>query len=328
VPPAPASPDFDARRTTCPLCDGGPLQHRLTDCRGHGIDRCTACGVEFMNPQYSDEALQRLYAGYISLHPNERDERFRCRAEVRRVGKRRSMQLLARHAPGRRILMVGCGDGLELREALACGWQPEGFDVDPATTAAVARAVGVPVHCGDFHELPRAAAEFDAVFLDQVLEHPKDPGRYLHTCLQLLRPGGVAFLGMPNLGSISNVLKTQADRLGLRPHRGRHYNTRHHLTFFKPAVLVRHLRNRLGMEVLRVGTSLKPQRNPLVRVLGHVSTVFDSSFFVIARRPARGEQPEPVRAAAAVAPPASAAVPAPAAVASTIARAHVAADGS
>jgi SAM-dependent methyltransferase len=311
VPPAPASPDFDPRRTTCPLCDGGPLRHRLTDFRGHAIEQCRACGVEFMNPQYSDEALRRLYAGYISLHPSERDERYRCRAEVRRVGKQRAMALLGRYAPGRRILMVGCGDGLELREALACGWQPEGYDVDPSTTAAVATAVGVPVHCGDFHALPESAGPFDAVFLDQVIEHPKDPGRYLRTCLELLRPGGVAYLGMPNLGSISNVLKTQADRLGVRPRRGSHYNTRHHLTFFRPGVLVPHLQRRLAMEVLRVGTSLKPQRNPLVRVLGALSTVFDSSFFVIARRPARTPAADPLRAglaAAAVASPAVAPV--------------------
>ena len=326
MPPAEAPTDFDPPRSTCPLCEGGPLRHRLTDFRGHGIDRCGACGVEFMNPQYSDEAMRRLYAGYISLHPEERDERYRCRAEVRRIGKQRSMALLAREAPGRRILMVGCGDGLELREALACGWQPEGYDVDPATTAAVASAVGVPVHCGDFHALPAHTAAYDAVFLDQVLEHPKEPGRYLRTCLALLRPGGCAFLGMPNLGSLSNVLKTRADLLGLRRRRGRHYNTRHHVTFFRPAVLVRHLRERLGMEVLRVGTSRKPQRNPLVTLLGRVSTVFDSSFFVIARRPVRAATGEPVRGA--VPPVEASALPAaPAAVASTIAGARVAADG-
>src|SRR5688572_9816426 len=103
-----------------------------------------------MNPQYSDDALRRFYAGYISLHPDAGADKHRSRPEVRRTGKRRSLELLATFAPGRRILMVGCGDGLEIREAKACGWQPEGFDVDPSTTAAVAAREGVPVHCGDF----------------------------------------------------------------------------------------------------------------------------------------------------------------------------------
>lgn len=283
-PEAPAAPDYDARRTTCPLCGGGPVHHRLQDFRGHGIDGCTACGVEFMNPQYSDAALQRFYAGYISMHPAAPDEKFRSRPEVRRAGKRRSMELLARFATGRRILMVGCGDGLEIQEAKAAGWQPEGYDVDPVTTAAVAAREGVRVLCGDFHELPRTNGGYDAVFLDQVIEHPKDPGRYLATCHALLRPGGVVYLGLPNLGSLSNRLKTLADRLNLRGKLGRHYNTRHHLTFFTPAVLVRHLRERLGMDVLCVRSSLKPQRNPLVAAFSRLGTLFDSSFFVIARR--------------------------------------------
>jgi 2-polyprenyl-3-methyl-5-hydroxy-6-metoxy-1,4-benzoquinol methylase len=203
---------------------------------------------------------------------------------VRRAAKRRSIELLARFSTGRRILMVGCGDGLEIDEAKAAGWQPEGYDVDAATTAAVAARAGVRVHSGDFHALPATTGDFDAVYLDQVIEHPKDPGRYLATCHALLRDGGVVFLGMPNLGSLSNRLKTLADRLHLRRKLGRHYNTRHHLTFFTPAVLVRHLEQRLGMQVLCVRASLKPQRNPLVAVLARLGPVFDSSFFVIARR--------------------------------------------
>ena len=282
---ATAANDYDRPRTTCPLCDGGPLVRRLVDFRGHGIDRCRGCGVEFMNPQYSDAALQRFYAGYINLHPDDaKPASFRSRPATRLAGKQRGLELLHQHATGHRILMVGCGDGLELQVAKANGWQPEGYDVDPTTTAAVAAREGVPVHCGDFHALPGRVLPFDALWLDQVIEHPKDPGRYLATCRALLRPGGVLYLGMPNLGSLTNRLKTLADRCGLRSRRGRHFNTRHHLTFFRPSVLVRHLRERLGMDVLLVRTSPKPQRNPLVALLGRCGPLFDSSFVVVARR--------------------------------------------
>ena len=280
----PSASDYDPPRHTCPLCDGGPLVRHLTDFRGHGIDGCRACGVEFMNPQYSDAALERFYAGYICLHPEAAGATFRSRPDVRRTGKQRALDLLARFAPGRRMLMVGCGDGLELQAAKACGWQPEGYDVDARTTAAVAAREGVTVHCGAFHDLPARTGGYDAIWLDQVIEHPKDPGRYLATCRALLRPGGVVYLGMPNLGSLSNRLKTLADRLGLRGKRGRHYNTRHHVTFFRPSVLVRHLRERLGMDVLTVRGSPKPQRNPLTALVNPLGPLLDSSFVVIARR--------------------------------------------
>jgi hypothetical protein len=47
---------------------------------------------------------------------------------------------------------------------------------------------------------------------------------------------------------------------------------------------VRHLRERLGMDVLLVRTSPKPQRNPMVALLGRCGPLFDSSFVVVARR--------------------------------------------
>lgn len=277
--------DYDPPRTTCPLCERGPLRHRLVDFRGHRIDACSACGVEFMNPQYSDAALQRFYAGYICLHPEAAPTSHRSRPEVRLCGKARGLDLLASLAPGRRLLMVGCGDGLELQAAKQQGWSVEGYDVDPATTGKVAAEREVPVHCGNFHELPDRTRDYDALWLDQVIEHPKDPGRYLQTCQRLLRPGGVLYLGMPNLGSLSNRLKTLADRLHLRSRPGRHYNTRHHVTFFRPTVLRAHLKEALGMQVLAVRCSPKPQKNPLVAALSHVSPWFDSSFVVVARRP-------------------------------------------
>ena len=280
--------DYDPPLACCPLCGGGPVRRHLRDFRGHGIDGCAACGVEFMNPQYSDESLRRFYAGYTCGLHHEGDTSHRRNPEVRRLGKRRTLELIAAHAPGRRILMVGCGDGLELQEALATGWQPEGYDVDPKATAAIAERLQVPVHCGEFHDLLAKTGGYDAIFLDQVIEHPKDPGRYLDTCHALLRPGGVLFLGMPNLGSISNRLKTIADRLHLRSRPARHYNTRHHLTFFRPAVLVRLLRERYGMAVLCVRSSLKPQRNKVAAMFHRLGTVFDSSFLVIARRAAEG----------------------------------------
>ena len=64
------------------------------------------------------------------------------------------------------------------------------------------------MHCGDFHALAGKAAGYDALFLDQVIEHPKDPGRYLATCRALLRPGGVLAIMVPAMGAIYGSLLT------------------------------------------------------------------------------------------------------------------------
>ncbi|MFO1054237.1 MAG: class I SAM-dependent methyltransferase [Planctomycetota bacterium] len=280
-----AEPSFDTPLRACPLCGSNELRAWDRDAKGRTLARCVSCGVKFMNPQYSDAWLAHFYSTYISVHGDGDTARWRSRPEVRETAKRRSLQLLGDFVPPGRILMIGCGDGLELRVASSLGWKPEGYDVDPTTTAEVARTCGVPVHCGAFPpaSLPRGA--YDAVFMDQVIEHPKDPALYLRTAHDLLRPGGALFLGLPNVGSLSNRIKTMAGRLGLRPgKRGRHYATKHHIFYYEPRVMTRLLQRQFGFDVLVVSGSLKPDEHPWKQPLARRFPSLDSSFLLVARK--------------------------------------------
>lgn len=296
--PAPTGPslqhaDYDARLTRCPLCGAEELVPFDGDFRGHCIDLCRGCGVKLMNPQYSDAYLASFYGGYISVD-NQGDGGFRGREDVRRTGKERSLALLLGAIGSRgdappRILMVGCGDGIELDVARGLGWAPEGYDVDPTTTIEVAAARGVPVHSGPFAELSLPEASFDAVFMDQVLEHLKDPIPYLATSHRLLKPGGVLYLGLPNIGSIANRLKTLTSRYRLRRRkRGNHYASKHHIFYYTPGVLRRALALH-GFETFLVRGSLKPQRHWVSTALGsdlwrRWLPIVDSGFLALARR--------------------------------------------
>ena len=282
--------EFDAPLQECPLCGERSLTAFDRDFRGHSLSKCRSCGTKLVNPQFSDAHLRRFYASYISHDvPLGLDEgaplAHHLRPHVRLTAKRRALTLLASFIRPGRILMVGCGDGMELEVARAAGWQPEGYDVDPITTARVAARVGVPVHCGDFSNLGERG-RFDVLFMDQVIEHPKDPARYLRAADELLRPGGLLYLATPNIGSLGNRYKTSLDKLGVRgARRGKHYNTKHHLFFFTPQVLAKLLRGRFGFEVLVVRASLKPQLNPVTALFGRWFPVLDSSFILVARKP-------------------------------------------
>lgn len=287
---APLVAEYDAPLPRCPLCDGGDLAFFDADFRQHRIDRCTTCGVAFMNPQYSDAHLQRFYSTYISVHEQAgpTPTRRRSRPEIRTASKARCLGLMAKHVARGRVLMVGCGDGLELEIAKREGWEPHGYDIDPTTTAAVSARFGVPVHSGRFEALAGIAGGYDGLFMDQVIEHPKNPGDYLRHSHRLLRPGGVLFVGTPNNGSLSNRLKTLGGRLGLRKaQRGKHYNTKHHIFFYTPSV-VRGLLERYGFEVLELRSSLKPQLNPVTALLGRWLPSLDSGLIAVARKRATG----------------------------------------
>jgi SAM-dependent methyltransferase len=161
------------------------------------------------------------------------------------------LKSIGRFQPPGRWLSIGCGDGLELELAREQGWQVEGYDVDAATTARVARRIQAPVHCGDFFTLALPAASYDCIYMDQVLEHPKNPQDYLIEVRRLLRPAGVLLIGCPNIRSLSNSWKTALGKAGLKKkRRGNHYGAFHHLFYYSPGALRRILESHYGFRVL------------------------------------------------------------------------------
>lgn len=240
-------PRFDAPLADCPMCGSTSLAEHDHDFQGITIVRCRNCRLLFMNPQYSDSYLADFYAHYVATEVADSLE-----TRQRVASKTDDLGLLQRFVRPGRLLSIGCGDGLELELAHQQGWQVEGFDVDPITTAHVARRVRARIHTGDFFYLGLPNQCYDCVIMDQVLEHPKNPQAYLVEIHRLLKPLGVLFIGCPNIHSVSNSIKTILGRLGLKRRRGTHYGTFHHLFYYSPRTLPSILQHYYGYQVLAV----------------------------------------------------------------------------
>jgi len=274
------SPQFDPRLAACPLCHGVHVRPFDRDHNGITIDRCADCRLMFMNPPYTDAHLDHYYSTYI----NE-DERTGNEPEEKHRQKRAAFDLITRYKQTGRFLAIGCGSGLELEIARELGFTPEGYDVDPATTREVSQRIGVPVHSGDFAALNLPDASFDVLFLDQVLEHPKDPGGYLKQIHRLLKDDGVVYFGVPNLDSFSAQLKGLQGRLGLKNRsRGSHYDTGHHLFYYQPAVLRRILETHYDFQVLTVAGDPRVTISPLRYRWARRMHQLCSRFAVVARK--------------------------------------------
>jgi 2-polyprenyl-3-methyl-5-hydroxy-6-metoxy-1,4-benzoquinol methylase len=80
-----------------------------------------------------------------------------------------------------------------------------------------------------------APGSFDAVAPFDVLEHMLDPGQTVQAAVNLLAPGGILFLYVPNYGSASRLL------IGVNAH---FIWPTHHLNYYTPAtirdLMVRH----------------------------------------------------------------------------------------
>jgi 2-polyprenyl-3-methyl-5-hydroxy-6-metoxy-1,4-benzoquinol methylase len=230
----------------CPLC-GTPPEPFATDYQGFTLCRCRTCDLEFVSPRlsfkdladhvYSDNYLPRRDSGALS--PEAKDQ------------YKKQIDGFEEIVDSRRdILDIGCGNGSFLEYARERGWKIAGVDIKLSRDA---RELGCPHWEGRLEEIDFGNSRFDVIRLNHVLEHTQDPLRELQICRQLLKPGGLLFVSVPNIAGLSPRLKSLQSRLKLKSKRWRHYAAMHHLFFFSPDTLKKLFR-KAGYKVLTVKT--------------------------------------------------------------------------
>jgi hypothetical protein len=130
------------------------------------------------------------------------------------------------------VLEIGCGDGNFLAFLRNAGWQVEGHEVDSQTADIVRRRHGIKVATGSLDDL---AVAFPVVAAYHVLEHVYHPATWLQTVKNLLEPGGLLHLQVPNGASLTRRVSGPAWSSWVFPQ---------HVYFYDPrtlqAILVRH----------------------------------------------------------------------------------------
>jgi SAM-dependent methyltransferase len=169
---------------------------------------CETCGLAYTLPRPEPEELATYYPAdtYVPYQPPPPAATLRERLGARIDAARFSagirfgaFRALTRSRPGR-LLDVGCGRG-DLAEWFgARGWQVAG--VEPAEQAArQAAGRGIDVHIGTLDDARFAPGSFDAVTFNHALEHVPDPLVTLRQTAELLRPGGLVAISVPNFGA-------------------------------------------------------------------------------------------------------------------------------
>ena len=141
---------------------------------------------------------------------------------------------------GQRVLEIGCGTGVVLRDLMALvGRRGEVTGLDSSRTMltrarALARGVGgapLRLRHGDGNELPFAAARFDVTLAITVILHVADPLRVVKQLARVTRAGGRVGLqdqdfglvgaAHPDRGLTDRILDGVAARIYEEPYSGR-----------------------------------------------------------------------------------------------------------
>jgi SAM-dependent methyltransferase len=174
---------------------------RVTRVGDFDIIACKACGfrhaVPLPDPVELDEVYREEY--YTLEKPNflayaEEDQEWAELAQTDRLAI--FERLLPRER--RRLLDIGCGPGWFLKTAKERGWQVRG--IEPSRQAAAhARSLGIEMVEGFFSARSAPAlGTFDAVHLNNVLEHVPNPIEVLTLARDVLTPGGLLCVNVPN----------------------------------------------------------------------------------------------------------------------------------
>lgn len=273
---------YNPKLSNCKLCDSEDIKFYHRDYLGNDIFICNACGIQFLNPQYTDEYLDDYYSDYTSTLGNEW-------IAPLTYGHGYYMSIIERYSNPGDMLDFGSGNGILAKTAKARGWNVEGYDVDCESTQRVSKEVDIPIYCGDFSTAKWQKQEYDLVTMHQVLEHLKDPRDMLDQLLSRLKKGGVIFIAVPNINSFSARLKFFLERVGIRKKRiGRYYDTDHHLYYYTPEVLKK-LLTEMGLEILHTTGchKVRPGQSKIIRFIKKHTwekLLLGSAFLVVAKK--------------------------------------------
>jgi SAM-dependent methyltransferase len=272
----------------CPLCDSPAgssslLARDLVFARPgrYRLVRCQGCGLQYVNPRPTVEALGAHYPeDYFGYAMHEKESPLMqsvLRAFARGISLRRIGYLekvTGRIAPDSRVLDVGCGVNhllFHLKEARGC--EGMGLDFKPEIVAYVEKRLGMPIVCGTLQTAGLQTGSFDIVTMMEYLEHEPDPLTVLREARRVTRDSGFLALELPHISGLpARLFRSLWWNLDIP----------RHLVFFTPETLGSAL-EKTGFELLRVKSFTFPfyVGMSLVQALGQRHWAGNKRFFLL-----------------------------------------------
>jgi 2-polyprenyl-3-methyl-5-hydroxy-6-metoxy-1,4-benzoquinol methylase len=183
----------------CPCCGAPDAQKAFDGPDGFGVLRCPACGLGRTWPALPPEEIGRWYPesyyGRENVRFNPLFER------MTRLFRWRRARVIRRGAPPGPVLDVGCGRGIMLAHLRALGYEAHGIEFNENAAWHARHQLGLEVTTEDFLAAPHEPGRYNAVILWHVLEHFPDPDAAVARARELLRPGGLLAVAVPNFDS-------------------------------------------------------------------------------------------------------------------------------
>lgn len=248
---------MNADDTFCGLCGGSELRVAAVEA-GHSIVTCRGCGLVQVRPLPQEQETGNTAYWQTDLDTPASQHSRKGDAAVYEYGLKRLKALCGCPVTDKKVLDVGCGMGVFLEVVKDAGGIPFGLDLSPEALAYTRRHTGIEsLTLGTFETTKLPDAPFDMITGWNVLEHVRHPKAWLEKAHDLLAPGGVIVIKVPNV-CFSGLIARHAPllrKLGLPTTSYLATRPPLHLYGFSPKTL-RKILETTGFEVLSVERSL------------------------------------------------------------------------
>ncbi len=154
---------------------------------------------------------ERLYGRSVSAHPRGSDAYFADLESQRYRSHRHLPPWIASMQPGRSVLEVGCGIGLDSFRMAQAGLDVTAVDLTGVGVATAHQRFARTASAGRFAvadagDLPFRGDAFDYVYSFGVLHHAADTRRCVDEVHRVLRPGGAALIMLYHRRSLNELV--------------------------------------------------------------------------------------------------------------------------
>ena len=180
----------------CPICKIDNTKTLFTK-NDYKVVECNECSLQYVNPQPDDDLINEYYndnyGEFYIRSSRKMDSKFRdAKRNLNRLMKLKKLSKA-------KYLDVGCSWGYTIKTAQDYGWDATGIDLSEDAIKFAKDNFGVDVHLADIFQIEKQNY-YDFITMFDVIEHIKDPVKYLTKVYSLLNNGGHLIIGTPDAG--------------------------------------------------------------------------------------------------------------------------------
>ena len=197
----PETKDQDRTPPRCVVCGGDRVARSFEAVEpGFGVLTCPDCGLGRTWPALPGDKIGDYYS---QEYYGRENVRFNPLFEaMTRVFQSRRARVLHNRVPRGPVLDVGCGRGFLLAYLRTLGYEPHGLELSEHAAWHARNRLKLDVVTDDFLTAPHQSERFNAVVFWHTLEHFPKPAECVARAAELLRPGGLVAIAVPNYDSL------------------------------------------------------------------------------------------------------------------------------